>query len=245
MNKKQQKDYFDDVLKKWLDKGLYNNISEHHKAELINRDKDVSEQLIKILEKDRYGDRFYIAKKLSEIFEKEVSPINKDKNKEPQNARKFCSFLSAAGFNFITGVPDGTQKHIIEELTNNLGIKHIQAVRESEAIGIAAGAFLAGRRSIVYMQNSGLLDSINDITSLLIESRIPLLFLIGLRGAPGEDAPHHSINGRTTINVLNDIGVYSPVLTKENMEYVVTNSAKWMDEKGLPAAILIMRSVFK
>ncbi len=245
MSEEPQKDYFSEVLKKWLNRGLYSDVSKCHKTALIKRDKDVNEQLIEILRRDGYGDRSYISRKLSEIFEKEVSHINEDKKQKPQNAHKFCSFLLKAGLNFVAGVPDGTQKYIIKELTNDQAIKHIQAVRESEAIGIAAGASLSGKQSAVYMQNSGLLDSVNDITSLSIESKIPLLFLVGLRGAPGEDAPHHFINGRTTINVLNDIGVYSSILTKDNMEYVVSSSVRWMNEKRLPAAILIMRSAFK
>ena len=111
------------------------------------------------------------------------------------NENKLANLLKKKGFNFVTGIPCGVQKHIIRNFSQDKKIKHVQAVRESEAIGIAAGAVLSGKKSIVYMQNSGFFDSINDITSLLMTYKLPVLFLITWRGAPGEDAPQHLING--------------------------------------------------
>lgn len=48
------------------------------------------------------------------------------------------------------------------------------------------------------MQNSGLMNSLNDLSSLLITYKIPILFIVSWRGAPGEDAPQHLINGIAT-----------------------------------------------
>ena len=158
---------------------------------------------------------------------------------------RFCELLVSAGFNFASGVPCGVQKYIIKNFSHSSEVKHIPAVRESEAIGIAAGAYLAGKKPIVYMQNSGLMDSINDITSLLIPYKIPILLLVSWRGAPGEDAPQHFINGKSTIKVLDTIGVPVQILTKENMKLVVSSSETWLREKQIPAAILIIRGVLK
>ena len=121
--------------------------------------------------------------------------------------KKFVKILIESGFDFASGVPCGVQKYIIRNFLNNPKIKHIPAVRESEAIGITAGAYLAGKNPLVYMQNSGLMDSINDITSLLTPYKIPLLLLISWRGAPGENTPQHLINGKNTKKILTTIGV--------------------------------------
>lgn len=158
---------------------------------------------------------------------------------------KFCEILTSAGFNFASGVPCGVQKYIIANLSRNPQVKHIPAVRESEALGIAAGAYLAGKKPVVYMQNSGLMDSINTITSLLIPYKIPLLLTVSWRGAPGEDAPQHFINGRITTKALDAIGTPYQVLTKKNMDSAVALSVKWMKEKRLPAVILIIKGVLK
>jgi len=158
---------------------------------------------------------------------------------------KFCELLRAQGINFASGVPCGVQKYIISNLSNDPKITHIPATRESEAIGIAAGACLAGKKPVVYMQNSGLMDSINDITSLLIPYKIPVLLLVSWRGTLGEDAPQHLINGKSTIKILDAIEVPAQVLTKENMNLVVSSSKIWMEKQQTPAAILVIREVLK
>lgn len=158
---------------------------------------------------------------------------------------KFCGILTDAGFDFATGVPCGVQKYIIANLSNNPKVKHIPAVRESEALGIAAGAYLAGKKPVVYMQNSGLMDSINDITSLLIPYKIPALLTVSWRGAPGEDAPQHFVNGSATKKVLDAIGIPYQILTRENMDSAVSCSVKWMEEKRLPSVILIIRRTLR
>lgn len=158
---------------------------------------------------------------------------------------KFCRLLKDGGVDFATGVPCGVQKYIISSLSNDPNIIHTPATRESEAIGIAAGAALAGRKPVVYMQNSGLLNSINDVTSLLIAYRIPVLLSVSWRGAPGEDAPQHFVSGKATIKILDAIGLPAQILTKENMESVVSSSIKLMEEKQTPVVILIVRGILE
>jgi len=160
-------------------------------------------------------------------------------------AYKFCKTLVNAGFNFVSGVPCAAQKYFIANFSISSKIKHIPATRESEAIGIAAGAYLAGKKVLLYMQNSGLMNSISDITSLLISYRIPLLFLVTWRGAPGEDAPQHLINGKSMINVLKSIGLRSKILTKNNMENIIKSANQWLKTKNVPFVILIIRGVLK
>jgi len=67
-----------------------------------------------------------------------------------------------AGVDFASGVPCGVLRHIIRNLVDDAGILHVAANRESEAIGLAAGAYLAGKTPVVYMQNSGLFSASND-----------------------------------------------------------------------------------
>jgi phosphonopyruvate decarboxylase len=49
----------------------------------------------------------------------------------------------------------------------------VGAASEGEAIAIAAGAWLAGRKTVVMCQNSGLGNCVNPITSLNYPFRIP------------------------------------------------------------------------
>ena len=59
--------------------------------------------------------------------------------------------------------------------------KNIIATHESQAMGIAVGAELSGEKTCVYLQNSGLGNLINPITSLCYPFDIFPLLIIGHR----------------------------------------------------------------
>ena len=64
---------------------------------------------------------------------------------------------------------------------------------EGEAVAVAAGAWLAGRRTVVMCQNSGLGNTVNPLTSLNHPFRIPTLLIVTWRGQPGlKDEPQHA-----------------------------------------------------
>lgn len=160
------------------------------------------------------------------------------------NEQKLSQLLLAAGFDFAAGVPCGVFKHLIEYLKNNLGDNHIYATRESEAIGLACGAYLAGKKPLVYMQNSGLLNTVNDISSLLLAYKMPTLLIISWRGAPGEDAPQHFLNGAITINVLDLLGIPYRLADKSDLPAII-DFANQEFGQGKVAAIVIKRGDFE
>jgi phosphonopyruvate decarboxylase len=92
---------------------------------------------------------------------------------------------------FIVGVPfSGCEKEI--------GTSPLIATREDEALGIAVGAYFAGKRPLVYMQNSGLGNCVDIITSLLKPYNIKIDLLINNRTEP----EHHALMGRITKDLL-------------------------------------------
>ena len=103
---------------------------------------------------------------------------------------------------YFAGVPDSTFKDWMSFLADKDGeglINRIAAI-EREAVGWAAGYNVAtGKIGIVYMQNSGLGNTVNPITSLTDPEvyNIPMLLMVGWRGEPGEkDEPQHKKMGR-------------------------------------------------
>ena len=151
------------------------------------------------------------------------------------------SELKKHHIDFAVGVPCGVQRHIIYNISHDPDIYHIPATREAEAIGIAAGAYLAGRKPLVYMQNSGLFDCSNDIASLLIMYKIPIFLSVTWRGCPGEDAPHHFVTGKATKSLLESFDIPYKVLKKNNIENDISELFEKMKEKKVPAALLIQR----
>jgi phosphonopyruvate decarboxylase len=79
---------------------------------------------------------------------------------------------------------------------------YLGETREDAALGVAAGAYLAGRLPAVVMQNSGLGVSLNALGSLHLLYRIPCLLLVTWRGFAGKDAPEHLVMGEVLPRVL-------------------------------------------
>lgn len=101
------------------------------------------------------------------------------------------------GYNFFVGVPDSTLKGFQNKLLKS-NFTNIIATNESQAIGIAFGAELAGKKACVYLQNSGLGNVINPITSLCIPFEIYPLLIIGHR----HTLPQHKIMGEIDEKLL-------------------------------------------
>ncbi|MCP3944183.1 MAG: hypothetical protein GY710_22275 [Desulfobacteraceae bacterium] len=144
-------------------------------------------------------------------------------------------------FNFAAGVPCGVLKDYINHFSENNNIHHIIAQNESEAVAITAGAYLAGKKPILYMQNSGFFKSINEFTSLLIPYNIPLLSIITYRGCEGEDAPQHFINGKLTEPILNQLNINYNILNKNNQNNIISKASKNMDLEKQLEIILVQR----
>jgi phosphonopyruvate decarboxylase len=84
---------------------------------------------------------------------------------------------------------------------------------EAEGVGIAAGAWMAGRSPAILIQNSGFCDAINPICSLLHTFRIPIPFFVSVRGGFGiKDEPQHDVIGGRFLSIVESLGLFSAVL---------------------------------
>ena len=159
--------------------------------------------------------------------------------------KDFCTLLKKIGFDFSTGVPCSILKDVINYLSEDQEIPYIPATREDEAIGIATGAYLAGKKPIVLMQNSGLGNSIGTLASLVLLYEIPILLLISWRGYQGNDAPEHLIMGKSMLKLLEEIGVPTQILPNEDAERTISDAVTIMTETNKPTAIIVRRGVIE
>jgi len=96
---------------------------------------------------------------------------------------------------------------LLQQAERDPGMTLIQVAKEEEAIGVAAGAYFAGEKHILLMQNHGFLAAMNGIVSLAMLYGIPLCMLIALRGHWGEPYPWHTRGGIVTEGVLRALGI--------------------------------------
>jgi phosphonopyruvate decarboxylase len=123
-------------------------------------------------------------------------------------ASDFIGEAKRQGFDFFTGVPCSFLTPLINGVLSDPFLAYVGAASEGEAVAIAAGAWLAGRRTVVMCQNSGLGNAVNPLTSLNAPFRISTLFITTWRGQPGlADEPQHEVMGRITPQLLSLMGI--------------------------------------
>jgi phosphonopyruvate decarboxylase len=155
-------------------------------------------------------------------------------------AHDFLTALKAAGYSFFSGVPCSYLQGPFAMLEREPG--YTAAPHEGVALSVAAGSEMSGRASVVLLQNSGLGNLVDPLTSLLLAYEIPALLVISLRGrpTPADDEPHHAAMGRATVGVLDSIGIGHVVL-EPTLDSLRAGLAAAADARGRsePFALLV------
>ncbi|MEO3973610.1 phosphonopyruvate decarboxylase [Streptomyces sp. CAU 1734] len=119
----------------------------------------------------------------------------------------FYSLLKARGITRFAGVPCSYLSGPVE-LLERRGC-YTAAANEGVALALAAGSALVGERTGVLIQNSGLGNLINPLTSLVIPYGLGITVFMSLRGwpDPSVDEPQHAVMGAAGHAVLDALGV--------------------------------------
>jgi len=124
--------------------------------------------------------------------------------------------LAAAKVRFVAYVPDAGHKRLIELCQADPALRCVVLSTEEEGIGLAAGAWLGGERSVLLMQSSGVGNVIN-VLGMVRECRFPLVTLVTMRGEEGEFNPWQVPMGQATRGALEAMGtvVQRPASTED------------------------------
>jgi sulfopyruvate decarboxylase alpha subunit len=114
--------------------------------------------------------------------------------------------LAAAAVRVVGYVPDAGHKRLIELCQRDRKMRAVVLTTEEEGIGLAAGAWLGGQRSVLLMQSSGVGNVINA-AGMLKTCSIPLLMIVTMRGEEGEFNSWQVPMGTATPTVLEAMGV--------------------------------------
>jgi len=166
------------------------------------------------------------------------------------NPSQFWQKLDDIGISCFYGVPDSTLKHFCSFISRMLPeAQHTICVNEGVAVSTAIGYYLAGGKvPMIYMQNSGLGNAVNPLTSLVAKEiyAIPLLLLIGWRGEPGiNDEPQHIFQGRITEKLLATLEIpYAVLDSNSDIEKKLNQVQTYFREKSSPYALLVRKGTF-
>ena len=159
---------------------------------------------------------------------------------------QFVKALQDTGFERFCYVPCSILEPIRREsLRTSQGAWILPSV-EGEAVAISVGNFLGGCKAAVLMQNSGLGNAVNPLTSLVIPYGVPVLLIISWRGEPNRpDAVHHLPMGSVTLELLNLLGVKTWVVKDPaHAAELVVEANAWIEQENRPAALVVPRGTF-
>jgi sulfopyruvate decarboxylase subunit alpha len=123
------------------------------------------------------------------------------------NSKLIYDALKECDIRIISALPETWLVHLIRMADEDPEMALVRIAKEEEAIGVSAGAHLAGVSSACLMQNHGLLAAINPIVSLALLYKIPLLMLISYRGHMGERDPWQTQGGLATEPILRTLNI--------------------------------------
>lgn len=158
----------------------------------------------------------------------------------------FTESLERRGASFYTGVPCSYLQSFVSYAASGK-IRYYAAASEGEAIGMAAGAYLGGNFGTVLIQNSGLGNCVNPLTSLALTFEIPLLLIVSHRGAGGKDAPQHQLMGEIIYDLLRVMGVSAHTVPDDTAAAIETLDRS-LDEalsKRRPVALVAPKGIFE
>jgi len=161
------------------------------------------------------------------------------------NTKIFGGELKKLGFDFYIGVPCSFLKNLINYAINES--EYIGATNEGDAVAIASGALLGGKKPVVLMQNSGLSNAVSPLVSLNYPFRIPVLGFVSWRGHPDDqDEPQHELMGRITTTLLDSMQVKWMYLSLDfkKAKRQMLLAAKYI-ERGHPFFFVVRKGSFE
>ena len=166
--------------------------------------------------------------------------------------KSVLSALRNEGVNFYCGVPDSLLKDFCAFLTDQTTDKeHVIAANEGGAVALACGYHIAtGEVPMVYLQNSGLGNTVNPILSLADQEvySIPMLVMIGWRGEPGvHDEPQHVKQGRVQNDLLEAMEIPYKIIDQNTTDIngTIKNLTELAKKENQPVALVIRKGTFE
>ncbi len=155
----------------------------------------------------------------------------------------FLGALKRAGYDYFAGVPCSLLKGVIRRFDEDPSWNYTSAVREDSAVGMAAGAYMAGRQPAIFMQNSGLGVCMNALVSLNIIYEQPFLLVTTWRGEGGNDAPEHIIMGEIMQPYFDMLKMPWRVLGADTIVDDVSAITNAIKEQRTPGALIVPKGL--
>lgn len=164
------------------------------------------------------------------------------------SAPHLVNTLVQYGYTQWLGIPCSYLSPVIQCATEHRSIQWHPSTRESDSIAFACGLYLGGKRPVVFMQNSGLLNALDALSSLVIPYKIPLFMIVSYRGCPTStpDAEHHHTTGKITEGLLELLEIpYRIIQGDESIPHLVNTALDVLNHTRMPYVLLVPQDRFQ
>ncbi len=120
--------------------------------------------------------------------------------------------LEAIGIEFFIYLPDSFGAPVITHFESNPAVRSFPVAREEEGIGIASGLSMAGKRGVLFYQDTGLGNSMGALTTYAMAYHSPMLLLAVRRGGFGEYNAANFHFAETAAEMVEAMGIKSFML---------------------------------
>ena len=107
--------------------------------------------------------------------------------------------LAQLGITHVIVVPDTLQRTLIAAIAERGEPELVPVATEDEAMGINAGLYMAGKRPMLLIQNTGFFASMNTLRAIALEAQVPTLIFVGEFGRDVTKPNSESTNARVRV----------------------------------------------
>jgi sulfopyruvate decarboxylase subunit alpha len=162
----------------------------------------------------------------------------------PLTAEAIKKEFKRAGIHFVVALPDRVTSHyLLKGLIADPEYKVVQVCKEDEGVSICSGLYAAGHKSVLMMQYTGFLDSINAIRGVAVEGHFPVCVVVGLLGKEPDIAPTKSkkLGVKIIEPILDLMGIEHHLIERDADTQQIAPTIEKAFTHSSPAAILIGR----
>ena len=160
-------------------------------------------------------------------------------------ARRVADILSDAGADLVASLPDNWIAPMIRHFDADKRFRHVPVNREESAVGLCSGAFFTGAPGVALIGASGFLTCVYAITKINYTYQIPMLFLITMRGDPGDPARFHVSNGLYLRAVMGSIAIPFIDIDRYDDLGKIGDAYRHMSVIGRPYVVGMSRNVLR
>ncbi|MFS3127929.1 thiamine pyrophosphate-binding protein [Nocardioides sp. Bht2] len=152
-----------------------------------------------------------------------------------ERARAITDRLRAGGVEVAAYLPDSWLTPLIDQVIDDPAITHVRVSREDDAMAVAGGAALMGKRAAVLCQNAGMLLSANVLAAFALHHQLPLVIVAAARGEANDGFYYQMYKGQVSADVAAAIGL--------TVHHVNGPEDDWLFERASEQAWLQRRPV--